>query len=255
MALSQYYALAEYYDLIEHYVDYDKQCDFMEAVFKKYGTNVRRILDLGCGTGIHAIKLAKRGYSIVGLDLSEKMLEVARRKAECESLAIKFTQGDMREIKFKDEFDAIISVGTFDHLLTNDDVRRTLTDIWGGLRRGGLFIFKFICPLVFVISEGHWSKNFGIRHVEEDSLIIEQISMTKIDVYNHRFLGDSTIFVTKDGITTRYHDEDIVRFFFIPEMKGLLESCDLIPLEICDEWDLDKKDMEGINIVTVARKS
>jgi ubiquinone/menaquinone biosynthesis C-methylase UbiE len=101
MALSQYYALAEYYDIIEHYVDYDKQCDFMEAVFKKYGTNVRQILDLGCGTGIHVIKLTKRGYAVVGLDLSEKMLEVARRKAESEHLTIKFTQEDMREIKFR----------------------------------------------------------------------------------------------------------------------------------------------------------
>ena len=79
--------------------------------------------------------------------------------------------------------------------------------------------------------------------------------MTKLDIYNHKFLGDSTIFVTKDGTTTRYHDEDIVRFFFIPEMKDLLQSCNFIPLEICDEWNLDKKDIEGINIVAVARKS
>jgi len=255
MALFQYYALAEYYDIIEHYVDYNKQCDFIEAVFKKDGTNIRQVLDLGCGTGIHAINLTKRGYAVVGLDLSEKMLEVARRKAESEHLTIKFTQGDMREIKFKDDFDAIISVGTFDHLLTNDDVRRTLKGVWGSLRRGGLFIFKFICPLTFVISEGHWSKNFGIRHVEEDNLIIEQISMTKLDIYNHKFVGDSTIFVTIDKITTRYHDEDNVRFFFIPEMKDLLQSCNFIPLEMCDEWNLDKNDIEGINIVAVARKS
>jgi len=256
MALSLYYELAEYYDIIDaKHVDYNKQCDFMIAVFKKYGSNVKKVLDLGCGTGIHAVTLTKSGYNVVGLDLSEKMLDIARRKAEREGLTIKFMQGDMREIDFKEEFDAVISVGTFEGLLTDDDVRGTLKGVHRSLVKGGLFIFYFICPLAFAVSEDHWSKNFGIRHVNEENLIIEKISMTKIDIENHRFIIDSTTFVTKNGVTTRYHDEDIVRFFFIPEMKYFLESCGFVPLEMNDGWNLGKKDIEGINIVAVARKS
>lgn len=255
MALSIYYELAEYYDIIDaKHVNYNKRCDFMVSTFKKYG-NVKKILDLGCGTGNLAIILKKRGYDVVGLDLSEKILDVARQKAEREGLVIKFVQGDMRQIEIEQKFDAVVSVGTFEHLLTDDDVRRTLKGVWRSLVEGGLFIFKFICPLAFTVSTNHYSRNFGIRHVDEENLIIEQISMTKLDIEKHRFINDSTIFVTKNGTTTRYHEEDSWRFFFIPEVKEFLELSDFALLEIKANWNLDKTNLEGINLVAITRKS
>ena len=76
--------LAEVYDLIYKDKDYERECDFLEEIFKKYSTifPVKTVLDAGCGSGGHAIPLAKRGYRVVGFDLSEVMISQARKKAK-----------------------------------------------------------------------------------------------------------------------------------------------------------------------------
>lgn len=80
-----YTVLAEYYDAIyrKRAERVKKEIDFVEEIFKNDAKrDVKRILDLACGTGIPTLELAERGYEIVGLDLHEEMLEVAKRKAE-----------------------------------------------------------------------------------------------------------------------------------------------------------------------------
>jgi len=70
------------YDSFYAAKDYEAECRLLERVFEKYGAKpVRRILDLGCGTGGHAIPLARRGYTVVGIDRSEAMLVAAKAKS------------------------------------------------------------------------------------------------------------------------------------------------------------------------------
>src|SRR5207248_11417549 len=62
---------AEAYDTLYRDKDYSAECDAIEHVFRLYGIGpVRRVLDLGCGTGGHAVPLAERGYEVVGVDRS-----------------------------------------------------------------------------------------------------------------------------------------------------------------------------------------
>jgi SAM-dependent methyltransferase len=76
-------AYSSAYDALYRDKDYQSECDLIERVFREYGTRpVHTILDLGCGTGNHAIPLAQRGYEVVGVDRSADMLEIAREKAE-----------------------------------------------------------------------------------------------------------------------------------------------------------------------------
>ena len=75
----QEYAAA--YDLLYADKDYDAECDLLERIFRESGRPVRTVLDLGCGTGAHAVRLAQRGYEVVGVDLSEDMLRIARDRA------------------------------------------------------------------------------------------------------------------------------------------------------------------------------
>ena len=71
-----------------------------------------RILDLCCGPGRYAVELAHRGYDVVGLDINEQYLALARQLAEREGVLATFLTGDMREIPFESHFDAIINVHT-----------------------------------------------------------------------------------------------------------------------------------------------
>src|SRR5690606_28196065 len=82
------------------------ECDFIEKE-SGYNKNIK-ILDVGCGTGRHAIELTKRGYNVTGIDLSESQLSRAKEKAEKESLKINFLRQDAMNLSFDKEFDIAI---------------------------------------------------------------------------------------------------------------------------------------------------
>ncbi|HEX8689144.1 MAG TPA: class I SAM-dependent methyltransferase, partial [Solirubrobacterales bacterium] len=69
-----------------------------------------RILDLACGIGRHSLELRRRGFEVVGLDISEELLEIARREAEAQSLEVSFMQADLRELDLTEEFDLVLSL-------------------------------------------------------------------------------------------------------------------------------------------------
>lgn len=65
------YAL--YYDLLYSHRDVKSETNFLERIFKEYSSvNVKKILDVGCGTGIHAIELGKRGYEVLGMTFPQR---------------------------------------------------------------------------------------------------------------------------------------------------------------------------------------
>jgi len=68
------------------------------------------ILDLGCGTGRHSVELAKRGYKVTGLDLSQGMLDQANKAAEKEGVEVEFIKADATDFHLDKEFDAAIIV-------------------------------------------------------------------------------------------------------------------------------------------------
>jgi 2-polyprenyl-3-methyl-5-hydroxy-6-metoxy-1,4-benzoquinol methylase len=78
------------------------ECDFIENEIN-FDRSLR-ILDVGCGTGRHSIELTKRGYSVIGIDLSESQLARAKEKAAAQNLQIDFRRHDARKLPFKSEF-------------------------------------------------------------------------------------------------------------------------------------------------------
>ena len=119
-----------YESLFENYAQkYDKECfvqgtlgecDFIEQELD-YDKNLR-IIDIGCGTGRHSLELSKRGYRIVGIDLSESQLARVKEKAKQLNLKIDFQQHDARKLPFKGEFDAAIMLceGAFPLMETDE---------------------------------------------------------------------------------------------------------------------------------------
>jgi SAM-dependent methyltransferase len=82
----------------------------------------RRVLDVGCGPGRHAVALAEAGLKITGIDVSRRFLEVAAERARRAGVAAAFFEVDARQMPFDDEFDAVISIcqGAFG-LMGSDD--------------------------------------------------------------------------------------------------------------------------------------
>ncbi|MEO5841354.1 MAG: class I SAM-dependent methyltransferase [Acidimicrobiales bacterium] len=69
-----------------------------------------KVLDVGCGPGRHALSLARRGFTVVGLDISETFIGLAAQAATAESLPATFIRGDARALEFDGEFDAVVSL-------------------------------------------------------------------------------------------------------------------------------------------------
>ena len=117
------------------------ECDFIE---KEISFNKSlRIIDIGCGTGRHVIELAKRGYNITGIDLSESQLARAREKAKEHKLEINFLQHDARNLPFENEFDLALMLceGGFPLMETDEMNFEILKNAAKSLKSPGKLIF------------------------------------------------------------------------------------------------------------------
>jgi SAM-dependent methyltransferase len=117
------------------------ECDFIESEIG--GDRTRKILDIGCGTGRHAVELSGRGYSVTGIDLSESQLAAARTKAEAKSLKIDFRRHDAAEPHFESAFDLAVMLceGGFPLMETDEMNFAILANAARALKPGGRFIF------------------------------------------------------------------------------------------------------------------
>jgi SAM-dependent methyltransferase len=117
------------------------ECDFIE---NEIGRNRDlKILDIGCGTGRHAIELTRRGYSVTGVDLSEDQLQRARKKAAAAGLDITFIRQDARSLPFRQEFDVAVMLceGGFPLMETDEMNYQILESAAAALIPGGRLIF------------------------------------------------------------------------------------------------------------------
>ncbi|MBC8262776.1 MAG: methyltransferase domain-containing protein [Anaerolineales bacterium] len=116
-------------------------------------SGARRVLDTACGTGMHAIALAQRGYDVIGADLSVGMIERARENAAAVGSEARFVVAGFGELAAKlalsrvegvrDGFDALLCLGnSLPHVLTTDALHEALTDFAAVLRPGGLLLIQ-----------------------------------------------------------------------------------------------------------------
>jgi len=123
------------------------ECDFIEQEIGFDKT--KKILDVGCGTGRHAIELVKRGYTVTGVDLSESQLRKARENAKSQNVNVTFIKADARNLTFSDEFDLclLICEGAFPLMETDEMNFQILEGIARALKPSGKFILTTLNAL------------------------------------------------------------------------------------------------------------
>ncbi len=123
------------------------EVDFIE---RELGADrAKRILDIGCGTGRHAIELAKRGYQVTGFDLSEAQLCLAWAKAAEAGVVVEFQRRDATQPHFIQEFDAAIMFceGAFPLMETDEKNYAILRHAGAALRPGGKLLLTTLNAL------------------------------------------------------------------------------------------------------------
>ena len=141
-----------FYDIFSS--DYDRfvnwpgrlelELTFLEKQLKV--TGAKRVLDAACGTGMHAIALAKLGFEVAGADLSEKMIEKSVTNAREDGVSISFKAAGFGELGVafgKNSFDALLCLGnSLPHILSSEDLQNALVDFAAVLKPGGLLIIQ-----------------------------------------------------------------------------------------------------------------
>lgn len=137
-----YYHFATLYDALMEDAPYDEWVEFTEKSIEKYHNKAQQILDIGCGTGEIAIRLAKKGYQVTGVDLSENMLAIAGEKAIKARVSLPLFQQNMSELEGFSSIDvALIFCDSLNYLETKDEVKETFKRVYESLADDGLFLF------------------------------------------------------------------------------------------------------------------
>lgn len=131
----------------DRFVDWEgrlgSELPFIEAQLAQAGAG--RVLDVACGTGKHAIALAKRGYEVVGVDVSAGMVGRAQENAAAEGTAVDFYRAGFGEVSGAVEgmFDAVLCLGnSLPHVLTREALAVTCQDLSSVLRPQGLLLLQ-----------------------------------------------------------------------------------------------------------------
>jgi 2-polyprenyl-3-methyl-5-hydroxy-6-metoxy-1,4-benzoquinol methylase len=214
-----------YESLFENYGQkYDKEvftqgtigeCDFLETEFM-YDKSLK-ILDVGCGTGRHAIELTKRGYSVTGVDLSESQLKRAIEKAESNNLKIDFQRQDARNLTFNGEFDVAIMLceGGFPLMETDEMNYEILKSVTKSLKEHCKFIFTTLNGL------------FPLYHsVEEfcDSTTGEGNATYRSNTFDLMTFSDHNITEFEDDFGNKMTLKSNERYYVPSEITWLMKS-------------------------------
>ena len=237
MVFKEEYANA--YDDLYQDKDYEKECDYIEALFKQFNYKPETILDLGCGTGGHALILARRGYKITGVDRSESMLAIARNKAETEGVKIEFIHGDITKVNLNKKFDAVISMfAVMSYHTTNAAIALVCKLARECIVPGGLFMFDcWHGPAVLTDKPTPRIKEVKLNRSEK----VIRFTEPQLDVMNHLVKVNFKMWEVKDNKVSETHETHPMRFLFPQEIKYFLEVAGFRRIEFYPFLEIDKE--------------
>lgn len=208
-----YRYLSQFYDrLIGRDVDYEKWATYYTSFFDRTDRKIKKIADIGCGTGSLTIELAKQDYRVYGIDLSSEMLEIASEKARRAQVNIMFTAQDIREVELTRVDACIMSLDVLNYIEL-DEIKKVAERIYSLLPADGLLLFDI-------------SSEYKLRNVLSNNLYYEDYDdltyFWKNTLYNNKVDMELTFFSKEGELYRRYDDlqtqyihscEDIISIF------------------------------------------
>jgi SAM-dependent methyltransferase len=187
-----------------------------------------QILDLGCGTGLHAVEFARTGILVTGVDRSADMIAVAenRRGSLSKDLSerLRFSVGDIRQIDLHGRYDAVVSLfHVISYVVENNDLKATLEIVRQHLKPGGAFIFDFwYGPAVIRNPPQSRVKStwIGKNYVQRRASPEWDRERCVVCVNYELEMRNSA-----SGETTRQREQHVVRYLFCDELKEWLAIC------------------------------
>lgn len=224
----------------------------VEFIIKALGlTGGERVLDLACGYGRHALALARRGFAVVGVDITPAYVEDARQSAAREALPAQFIFSDIRELSYDGEFDVVLNLadGAIGYLENDAENLRIFDVIAKALRSGGKH-FMEIC------NAEHADRYFPKRHWEAG---VKQLSLAQFG-WDH-----TTRRMTYGGFSIPYDtpaakpcidmdNADPIRLYTTSELKHILCQRGMCMLQTYASFDGKEASAEELQLMVCSQK-
>jgi SAM-dependent methyltransferase len=177
------------------------------------------VLDLACGSGDHANRLAARGLEVLGIDIAPSLVAHCRQQAaEAGLTKSQFRQGDMRDLDFEGVFDAVLllsgSFGFFDDAANRDVLGRMAR----ALKPGGRVLIDVFDPASMVIrpprrSWSHYRGGYGLRTTWWEPEICTYVS--------------EFMFIDDEGVLNTAEEQERIRVYTLPEWRAMFHNTGL----------------------------
>jgi SAM-dependent methyltransferase len=246
---------AQLYDLFYRDKPYEQEAAFVDDALRRAADGpIASVLELACGTGSHALALARKGYRVEGVDSSEDMLAQARSKAVAAGVAADFRAQDMRGLPTPGQpFDAVVCLfDSIGYVATNEGLEQALEGVHRSLRPGGLFLFEFWHAPAMLrnydpVRVRTWSTAAGeVLRIAETTLDCQK----QLARVRYRILE-----LGRDGKYSRFEETQVNRYFMVQEMAAWLASAGLDPLHWYAGFQADEPITEETwHVVALARR-
>jgi SAM-dependent methyltransferase len=234
---------ARYYDLLYRDKDYSGEVAYIQSLIKKSAPDSVSILELGCGTGRHAVLLAEEGFILHGVDFSEAMLTEAEERRSvlppAVSQRLEFSLGDVRNVRVEGAFDVVVSLfHVVSYQTTNDDLQAVFATAKAHLKPGGLFMFDcWYGPAVLTDRPAVRVKELEDEHIHVTRTAIPELysNENRVDVNYQLAIRDKAT-----GEIEEVRETHHMRYLFTPEVAKLFDDNDMEMVFSC-EWMTERE--------------
>lgn len=210
---------AKYYDLIYKDKNYAQETNYIHKILKLHSSK-NKILEIGCGTGIHAICLSKYNYKIFGIDMSDKMIKIANSKIYNKT-KLKFKTKDVLKFNYKNKFDTAISIfHVINYLTTKKQITKAFKNINKSLKKNGLFLFDFwYAPAVRKNKLVKRTKLFSTKNLDLKRVVYPKLLTNNIVKINIKISLEDK----KNKNVKNFFENHKIRYFEVDELKKTLK--------------------------------
>ena len=246
---------AKFYDYYYKYKNYEGEVNYLLTLANKYGVKEPKlILEIGCGTGLHLVHLAKKGIDITGFYISKEMISIAEKKIKEENItnaSVKLANAT----NYRDgrKYDIVISMfAAMGFIVENDDFIAAVKTAREHLGEHGLFIFDcWFGPAVMKIFPSVRVNEFTVN----ESKAIRIVEPITVDLIREVVETKNTVIQLKDDSIVKHIVEfHQIRFFFTQELIMILNQCGFELVCICPFMDYSRNvEIDDWNISVVGK--
>lgn len=247
--MDAYTSFAAVYDMFMDNIPYEEWCEYLTSLLRENGVLDGLLLDLGCGTGSLTELLAKKGYDMIGVDISGDMLQLAMEKRERSGADILYLLQDMREFELFGTVRAVVSIcDSMNYILSLEDLTQVFRLVNNYLDPSGVLIFD-------LNTEYKYREILGTSTIAEDreeSSFIWENDYQEEDRINEY---DLTLFIQEEGeLYRKYQETHYQRAYSLEEVKAAIREAGMEFVTAYDAFTREPAREDSERIYVIARE-